>query len=250
MPEISASKYMVRAGWDDVPHLDAQTKKELHDSTPPYLRDARSKGIPSVGAGAIYPMEMSEIFVRPIEIPAFWRRCFGLDVGWNRTAALWGATDPATQTTYLYSEYYVGQKSVTEHAAAIKARGAWIPGVIDPAARGRDQRSGEQLIFDYRENGLRLQPADNSVESGLYTVWDLFQTGRLKVFRTLTNFYEEIVLYRRDEKGHVVKEKDHLMDAMRYLVVSGLKIAIPAPAPSRGDRMIGSAGTGDTKAGY
>ena len=29
MPQISPSRYMVNAGWDDVPHLDEQTKREL-----------------------------------------------------------------------------------------------------------------------------------------------------------------------------------------------------------------------------
>ena len=32
-----------------------------------------------------------------------------------------------------------------------------------------------------------------------------------------------------DEKGHVVKEKDHLMDATRYLAVSGLGRATTDP---------------------
>ena len=32
----------------------------------------------------------------------------------------------------------------------------------------------------------------------------------------------EYRLYRRDDKGNVVKERDHLMDATRYLVVSGI----------------------------
>jgi hypothetical protein len=39
------SKYVVMAGWDDVPHLDEQTKKDLYASIPPYQRDARSKRI-------------------------------------------------------------------------------------------------------------------------------------------------------------------------------------------------------------
>jgi hypothetical protein len=33
---------------------------------------------------------------------------------------------------------------------------------------------------------------------------------------------EEYRLYRRDEKGRIVKANDHLMDATRYAVRSGL----------------------------
>jgi phage terminase large subunit-like protein len=42
--------------WDDVPHLDAKSKQELLNSIPPYQRDARSKGVPQLGSGAIYPI--------------------------------------------------------------------------------------------------------------------------------------------------------------------------------------------------
>jgi hypothetical protein len=45
-----------------------------------------------------------------------------------------------------------------------------------------------------------------------------FQEGKLKAFESLSNFKTELRLYRRDEKGKIVKERDHLMDAMRYLV--------------------------------
>jgi hypothetical protein len=83
------SKYVVMAGWDDVPHLDEQTKKDLYASIPPYQRDARSKGIPQLGSGAIYPVPESEIVCKPFEIPGYWPRCYALDVGWNRTAAIW-----------------------------------------------------------------------------------------------------------------------------------------------------------------
>jgi hypothetical protein len=36
-------------------------------------------------------------------------------------------------------------------------------------------------------------------------------------------------LYRRDEKGKIVKERDHLMDAKRYLLMSGMMRAITEP---------------------
>ena len=59
-------------------------------------------------------------------------------------------------------------------------------------------------------------------------------TGKLKVFRSLGNFLSEFRLYRRDEDGKVVKDRDHLMDAMRYLLMSGrdrMKAKPAAPKP-------------------
>jgi len=248
MPAVSASKYVVNAGWDDVPHLDAATKAKMLASTPPYLRKARSKGEASLGAGAIYPIEEELITCEPFAIPAHWPRVYALDVGWNRTAALWGAWDRDSDVVYLYSEHYVGQQKPNVHASAIKARGPWIPGVIDPAARGRAQSDGEQLLKSYQNEGLLLYPAVNSVEAGIYLVWERLEQGRLKVFSTLTNFFGEYRLYHRNEHGSIVKKRDHLMDTCRYLIVSGLKRAITKPI----DRIVHASPNtiADSTAGY
>jgi len=218
MGEISPSRYVVNAGWDDVPHIDEQTKVELLASTVPHLRDARSKGIPGLGSGAIYPIPLEDVLVDPFQIPVFWPRGFALDVGWNRTACLWGAWDRDADVIYLNTEHYRGQAEPSVHAAAIKARGDWIPGVIDPAAKGRAQQDGKQLYATYRRLGLNLDLANNAVEAGIYSVWERLSTGRLKVFSTLQNWQAEYRLYRRDENGKIVKKDDHLMDCMRYLV--------------------------------
>ncbi len=102
-----------------------------------------------------------------------------------------------------------------------------MPGVIDPASRGRNQKDGDDLRRLYHELGLRLTDADNGVSSGLMEVYQRLSSGRLKIFRTCTKTMEEYRIYRRDEKGNIVKENDHLMDALRYGIVSGLAIAKP-----------------------
>jgi len=247
MPEISPSKYLVNAGWDDVPHLDEKTKAELLQATPPYLRDARTKGEPSLGAGAIYPVQLSEVLVDPFLIPPYWPRCYALDVGWNRTAALWGALDRQHDCWYLFTEHYRGKALPSTHATAIKARGEWIPGLIDPASRGRSQEDGQQLLATYRNLGLQLTESANALEAGIYDVWLRLSTGRLKVFRTLMNWQAEYRLYRRDEKGNVVTEFDHLMDDTRYIVLSGSTVAIPQPVEVT---MTGSGAAADKTAGY
>lgn len=54
-------------------------------------------------------------------------------------------------------------------------------------------------------------------------------SGRLKVFNTLPLWLAEFRLYRRDDKGKIVKKNDHLMDATRYLAFSGLDYATTKP---------------------
>lgn len=249
MPAITESKYLVQAGWDAAPHLDEKTKRELLAATPPHLRDARSKGIPSLGSGAIYPIPEEDIVVRPFEIPAYWPKAYGLDVGWNKTAAIWGAWDRDTDTVYLYTEHYRGKAEPSVHAAAIKARGDWVNGVIDPASKGSGQADGSVLLEMYEDLGLNIDKAVNAREAGIWKVYERLSSGRLKIFSTCQNWLAEYRLYRRSEKGKVVKEFDHLMDATRYLIISGLDVAKTKPSNTLNNTVI-SMSVGDSVAGY
>lgn len=217
---------VINATWDDAPHLSEQDKKELMDSLPPHQKDARSKGIPSLGSGAIYPVVESDIIVEPFEIPSFYEWVYGLDVGWNNTAAVAIAYNRDFDIAYVVNEYKRGQVEPVVHAQAIKAFGE-IPGVIDPASRGRNQKDGDDLLSIYRELGLKVTEADNGVSAGIMEVYQRLSSGRLKIFNTCKSTLEEYRLYRRDEKGNIVKENDHLMDALRYGIMSGLALAKP-----------------------
>lgn len=229
-------KLIVSCTWDDVPHLDATAKRRLLESFPSYQKEARSKGVPSLGSGSIYQVPESLIKVAPFPIPRHYKRGYGLDVGWNRTAAVFGAWDQEAMTMYIYDVHYVGQQNPTEHAEAIKARGAWIPGRIDPAARGRSQEDGRKILETYQEKGLDLNDADHAVEAGLVAVNDLLVSGHLKVFSNCGQWFEEYRLYRRDEKGQIVKQFDHLMDATRYLILSGVSWLETQPMEGGGYR--------------
>lgn len=223
------SKWCIGITWDDVPHLTEDQKAKLWDSIPPHQRDARAKGIPALGSGVIYPVSEDLYLTDPFEIPRHWPRAFALDVGWNRTAAVWGAWNRDNDTVYLYDEYYVAEAPPQVHADALLGRGKWIPGVIDPAAAGKGQRDGIAMMTEYGSLGLDLAPADNSVEAGIFAVYRRLVSGRLKVFKALTNWRSEARLYRRDDKGKIVKERDHLMDASRYLIMSGMGRACVEP---------------------
>jgi hypothetical protein len=146
---------------------------------------------------------------------------------------------------HLYDEHYRSETAPEIHAAAIRQRGSWIPGRIDPAARGRAQADGEKLLTLYRRAiygsedvsvGIRLlQPANNAVESGLYAMLMALQQGMLKVFRNrCEKWLGERRMYRRDEKGRVVKQFDHALDASRYALCSGDNWLAAVPASDGG----------------
>jgi hypothetical protein len=104
-----------------------------------------------------------------------------------------------------------------------------VNGVIDPASRGRSQKDGEALIDEYVAAGLKVSPAINAVEAGIHAVYTGLSEGSIKVFRSCQEFFSEYRIYRRDEKGRIVKQNDHVMDAVRYLRMSGRDVAAARP---------------------
>lgn len=225
------SRVLIGATWDDVGHLTQEAKDALWASIPPHQRDARSKGIPQLGAGAIYPFPESEIRVAPFEIPRHWPRGFGLDTALGgTTAAVWAALDRETQVLYLYDIYKRSGAEVAVHMEAFRAKGLWIPGVGDAADILDHDRT--QFITKYRQHGLNIELPDKAVETGIQDVYDRLSAGKLKVFSSCSAWFEEFRLYRRDEKGRVVKKNDHLLDATRYLCRSGVQRMKIQPAPT------------------
>lgn len=224
-----ASCFSITCGWDHVPHLDPDTKKKIIASTPPHLRKSRMQGIPSAGVGMVYPIEEDQFVISPIAIPDFWPRVAGMDHGYHNTGAVWAAWDKDNDVVYVYSDYKRGEVAIEVHASAFAARGKWIPMVGDAAQRESDSK---QIIDKYRSLGVPMRLPNkgkidgrNSVEFGISEVYSRLQSGRLKVFSNCQKLLDEFRKYRYDENQKIIKENDHILDALRYLLVSGLRIA-------------------------
>lgn len=221
------SKFVVNLTWKDAPHLSDEAKEELLASYSPHERDARSKGIPQLGSGAIYPVVEDDIVIEPFSIPDKWPRAAAMDVGWKKTAAIWGAYDKKSDCWYLYSEYYRGYTEPSTHANGILARGKWVPIAVDCHSDRHSEAGAEALLTTYEKLGLNISKANNgpgTVDPSILEVYQRLASGRLKIMSHLLNTLAELRVYRRDVNGRIVKENDHLMDALRYLIMSGLQI--------------------------
>lgn len=226
-------RYVVQASWEDAAaHLTKEAREELWSSIPEYQRDARSKGIPQLGSGAIFPVPESDLVVEPIKIGADWPRGYGLDPHWTYTSCTWFAQDPATLTYYLYDEYQREKQPVGVHAVSIKAKGEWVRGVIDKAS-DQTEGDGEKLLELYMKAGLKVtkSSASKSVDAGLQDMLDAMLEGRFKIFKTCQKWIKEFRVYRRNDKGVIVKKHDHLLDASRYFWNDGRAIMLIKPTP-------------------
>lgn len=238
----------------DVEHYDEETKKRIIAAYPAHEREARAMGIPMLGSGRIFPVAEEVLREDPIDvIPANWKQIIGLDFGWDHpTAAVRLVWDEQNDVIHVVSAYRQSEAAPLIHAAAIRPWGEWIPVAWPHDAMQHDKR-GDQFFKIYADLGLSMvsehaQFADkrgNSVEAGLMEILQRMQTGRWKVDRTLSQWWEEFRMYHRKD-GQVVKERDDLMAATRYAYMM-LRYAIPAEfAPKRPDRYQTRASTGSS----
>lgn len=219
-------RFVTMVGWNDVPHLSEERKRQLLATIPHHMRAVKTEGKPYLGAGAIWPISENDISCEPFKIPDYWPRTYAFDPGWDKTAALWGAYDEETDTWYLYSEYYKGQAEPEIHAAGIKARGEWMTGIADPhGSKNGKGTNSESFLEAYERHGLNLvlstPSGPGSVEIRINEVYSRLSTGRMKIFSTLANWFYEYRMYRRNDKGDVVKLHNHLMDCTGYLALNG-----------------------------
>ena len=227
MNNLQKSQQLYHATWDDAPHLDEGAKNEILAALPPHERDMRSKGIPVLGSGLVFPIDEESIKEEAFAIPEYWTRVVGIDFGWDHPfAAVWIAHDRDTDTIHIYDTYRVSATTPVVHADAIKARGEWIPVVWPHDGMQHDKGSGEPLAKQYRRLGCNMlgthfsnPDGGNNVEPGVLDMFMRMQSGRFKVFNHLSEWFSEMRMYHRKE-GKIIKERDDLMSATRYAAMS------------------------------
>jgi phage terminase large subunit-like protein len=224
--EQDANRSVTTMTIDDVTHYSDEERATIVAGYPKHEREARAKGIPTLGSGRIFPVPESDISIQAITIPDHWPRINGLDFGWDHpTAAIQMAWDRDADCVYVVSTYRKSEATPVIHAAAVKAWGDWIPVAWPHDGLQHDKGSGEQLAEQYRDAGLNMtaeratfEDGTSGVEAGLMDMLDRMQTGRLKVFSHLEEWFQEFRMYHRKD-GKVVKEMDDLMSATRYALM-------------------------------
>lgn len=230
-----ADRHVTRMTIDDALHFTDAQKQTILNSYARHELAARARGEPRLGSGLVFPIDEESLKEPAIELPNHWPRICGLDIGWDHpTAAAWLAWDRDTDTVHVYDAYRVREQTPVVHAAALKARGDWIPVAWPADALQHEKGSGKQVAEHYREQGVAMlhEPATFangtvSVEAGVLAMLDRMKTRRFKVAAHLSDWWEEFGLYHRKD-GKLVKERDDLLCATRYALMM-LRFATEPP---------------------
>jgi len=240
------SRHVVQMTIDDAEHYTPEQRQAIIASYPEHEREARIKGIPSMGSGRVFPVSEESITVEPFSIPGHWVQINGLDFGWDHPfAAVNIAWDRDADCIYVCKEYAARETTPVIHAAAIKPWGEWVSCAWPHDGLQHDKGSGEALKTLYEAQGLRMLPekatfpdGGNGLEAGIMEMLDRMQTGRWKVFSTCGGWLQEFRLFHRVD-GLIVKERDDRISASRYAMMmlrfaTGKPSAKPLHIPSFG----------------
>lgn len=234
------SRAIVRMTIEDAEHYTPEQRAAIIASYPEHEREARVKGLPTLGSGRVFPVKEDLITIEAIPVPSHWVRINGLDFGYDHPfAAASCAWDRDADVWYVTAIYRESKATPVIHSASIKPWGQWIPCAWPHDGLQHDKGSGDQLAALYREQGLNVLPeratfedGGNGVEAGVTEMLDRMQTGRFKVFSHLKEWFDEFRLYHRAD-GKIVKERDDLLCATRYAVMmKRFAETEPRPRPS------------------
>lgn len=210
---------------DDVTHYTKEQRDAIIASYPEYERDARTRGIPQLGSGRVFPLSDSVLRCPSFAIPNHWPRICGIDFGWDHpSAGVECAWDRDTDSFYVIAAHRAREQTPALFGAAVKPWGNW-PWSWPHDGLQHDKGSGEQLMALYRAQGLNMlgtratfEDGTSGVEAGVMDMLDRMQTGRFKVFNHLNDWFEEFNLYHRKD-GLIVKDGDDLISATRYALM-------------------------------
>lgn len=196
----------------------------------PGLRKRFYEGEFGAYEGLVYQIDETVHIVDDFDIPEDWEKGRAVDFGYTHPfGTLWGAMDKSNETLYIYREYYKVKKTVNRHCEALSE----LTGEEKISFTMADHDAEDRATMN--EHGIHTFKANKSVLTGIDRVTEYLEhtpetTGKktnIKIFRSCKFLITEFYSYKWKESAtllspkdrEVVKEDDHLMDCLRYLVM-------------------------------
>ena len=226
-------------------HLTQEKVEAAARKIPPHSMKMRMQGIPVLGSGLVFRFPEEQIRCDPITFPENWLFLDAMDFGGisstsHPTAFARGAYDPTNDRIYIYDGFKLQGKEIPEVASHIvmKTNSDIVPVAWphDGNKMGRDGTTRDQYYaagvnmcethvtnppMDGQEEGKggnRIMPAIDNMSTRM-------NDGRLKVFSTVGEFFEEYRQYHMKD-GKIVDIDDDFIAAVRYIVMY-IRHAVP-----------------------
>lgn len=179
----------------------------------------------TLAEGLVYSMFGDPCIVH--DIPDTGDYYISIDYGTHNpfSAGLWCVTK--TEAVRIGEYYYCGreerkEKTPEEYYSEVKR----LVGGRDIKCLVVDPSADAFIATVKKHHEFRVRGAVNDVLPGIQTTAEMIASGKLKIHESCEDAIREFGLYRWDKKAEsdrVVKENDHAMDEIRYMVMTVLK---------------------------
>ena len=233
LSEPSSDRSVHRIAASEAKHISEARNEELAAGWSDAERETRLEGTPMLGSGPVYPIELLSGLIStfdPDALPSWARWCVGIDFGIaGGFAAVLIAWAHDTGDIWVIDSFQMQHSSALYHVQRIHSmtRGLRVPVSFPHDGHVRDLGSGLALAQQYKNFGANMMSThaknhgtnENKVEPGLQEIRELMFTGKLHIAGHNSELLEQLRMYHRDSDFRVVKERDHLCDALRYAVM-------------------------------
>lgn len=217
--------FYMHSSWQDNPFMTDDEKIRLRNATPEYLLEAREHGLPIFGVGKVFTMKEESIVVDPFEIPGHFKLIYGIDPS-ATSKGFWGvallAYDADQDIVYVVKDYKQSGLTMSEHHDNLfNVVPDWCVGVCDPAGGGEDTETRESAL-QFLQNPMhqrvivKAHKANKAKEATIGDIEIRCRSGKFRIFNSCKHYLDEWRRYSRDDKGKIIKENDHCLDASFY----------------------------------
>jgi phage terminase large subunit-like protein len=233
LSEPSSDRAVFRITGAEVKHISPERREELASGYSEHEIETRLEGIPQLGTGPIFPVELLPLICKtfdPAAIASYTRWIVGVDFGFGHPfAAVLIAWAPVLNQVWVLDSFRMERSSALYHVQRIHSmtEGLRIPVAWPHDGSTHDKGSGLSLAGQYKNFGANMLQRHavnhgsnmNNVEPALEEMRQLMYESKLTIAPHNSELIEELRHYHRDENFKIVKQRDDLISAMRYAIM-------------------------------
>jgi phage terminase large subunit-like protein len=227
----SANRALVMIDPSEAKHIAETARESFESDLPEHERQARIWGMPAQGRGPMFDAAAisyaSNNHVLLDEVAKDAKFVVGTDIG--HFAAVLFAWSPQLRKGWVVDAITCPSGTIlSEEVRRVHdmCQGLNAPAVLPHDANRRDPTTGKTWRDVYRASGLNVlaqhpvnQGGGLDPKIGFAVIQQLLAERRLVINKSCTELIQQLRLLHKNEKDEIVKERDHLCDALRNAVM-------------------------------